>query len=240
MAGVPGPLTRLGVLVPSSNSNAETLTASILAGQPDLGVHYSRFRLPPSLDDAVDLGVLGGAPGLLADAELQAIAFHGTSGSWTGINGDRALCSELETVCGAPATTASVAVVDALAALSATRVGLLFPGPATIAAQIRDEYARFGINVQAVSVPASAMSNPEIARLADADIEAMARPAFARDVDAVVCVGTNLRSGYLVPGLEDEFGIPVVDSAIATVWHLLRVARAARPIHGWGVLLAEH
>lgn len=238
--GVPGPGTRLGILVPSSNSNAETLTAAILAGQPDLGVHYSRFRLPPSLDDTVDLSVLGEAPALLNDADLQAIAFHGTSGSWTGITGDRALCAELEAVCGAPATTASVAVVEALGALSATRIGLVFPGPGTIASQIRREYASHGIDVQAVSVPEVAMSNPEIARLDTAAIGAMMRPAFADGLDAVVCVGTNLRSGYLVEGFEQEFGIPVVDSAIATLWKVLNLAGVPRGIPGWGALLAAH
>ncbi|MET3176291.1 UNVERIFIED_ORG: maleate isomerase [Arthrobacter sp. UYCu721] len=239
--GVPGPGTRLGILVPSSNSNAETLTAAILAGQPDLGVHYSRFRLPPSLDDTVDLSVLGEAPALLNDADLQAIAFHGTSGSWTGITSDRALCAELEAVCGGvPATTASVAVVEALAALTATRVGVVFPGPRAIALRIQREYANHGIDVQAVSVPEVAMSNPEIARLDTAAIGAMMRPAFADGLDAVVCVGTNLRSGYLVEGFEQEFGIPVVDSAIATLWHVLNLAGVSRQIPGWGALLAAH
>lgn len=236
--GVPGPGTRLGILVPSSNSNAETLTASILAEQPDLGVHYSRFRLPPSLDDKVDLGVLGEAPELLNDAALQAIAFHGTSGSWTGIDGDRALCAQLEAVCGAPATTASVAVVEALGALSATRIGLVFPGPGSIAAGIQREFSSHGLDVQSISVPEAAMSNPEIARLDAAAIGAMMRPAFVPGLDAVVCVGTNLRSGYLVEGFEQEFGIPVVDSAIATLWHLLHLAGVSRPIPGWGALLA--
>lgn len=230
----------MGILVPSSNSNAETLTAAILAGQPDLGVHYSRFRLPPSLDDTVDLSVLGEAPALLNDADLQAIAFHGTSGSWTGITGDRALCAELEALCGAPATTASVAVVEALCALSATRIGLVFPGPGTIASKIQREYASHGIDVQAVSVPEVPMSNPEIARLDTAAISAMMRPAFADGLDAVVCVGTNLRSGYLVEGFEQEYGIPVVDSAIATLWQVLSLAGVSRRIPGWGALLEAH
>lgn len=238
--GAPGPGTRLGILVPSSNSNAETLTAAILAGQPDLGVHYSRFRLPPSLDDTVDLTVLGQAPALLNDADLQAVAFHGTSGSWTGITGDRALCAELEAVCGAPATTASLAVVEALGALSATRIGLVFPGPGTIASGIQQEYANHGIDVQAVSVPDVAMGNPEIARLDSAAIGAMMRPAFTHGLDAVVCVGTNLRSGYLVAEFEQEFGIPVVDSAVATLWQMLNLAGVSRPIPGWGALLAAH
>lgn len=237
-APIPGPRTRLGILVPSTNSNAETLTAAILAGQPDIGVHYSRFSLPPSLEDAVDLSVLGEAPSLLADMELDAIAFHGTSGSWTGIGGDRDLCKELEAVTDAPATTASVATLEALNTLSASRVAVVFPGPAAIAAQIRKEYSGHGVEVAGLSVPDKERSNPEIAKMTSGEIRELIRPAFQQDVDAVVCVGTNLRSGYLVPGLEKEYGVPVVDSAVATLWHLLRIAGVERSIPGWGRLLS--
>lgn len=235
---VPGPKSRLGILVPSSNSNAESMTAAILAQQPDLGVHYSRFRLPPNLDDAVDLSVLGDAPALLGDAEIGSIAFHGTSGSWTGLDGDRALCRELAASTGAPATTASLAILEALRALAVSRIAVVFPGPQAIGDLIRGEHAAHGVNVVGVSVPASAMTNPEISRLGRREIEAMMRPAFEYDAEAVVCVGTNLRSGYLVADLEQQFGVPVIDSAIATLWQLLRIAGVARPIQGWGALLA--
>lgn len=235
---IPGPKARLGILVPSSNSNAESITAAILALQPDLGVHYSRFRLPRNLDDAIDLNVLGDAPTLLADAEIRATAFHGTSGSWTGIEGDRALCQELKHATGAPATTASLAILDACSALTVSRVAVVFPGPQGVGDLIRPEYAAHGLNVIGLSVPAFAMSNPEISRLSRGEIEALMLPAFEYEAEAVVCVGTNLRSGYLVADLEQRFGVPVIDSAVATLWQLLRVAGVGRPIQGWGALFA--
>ncbi|MEA5455990.1 aspartate/glutamate racemase family protein [Sinomonas sp. JGH33] len=235
-AGAPGPRVRLGMLVPSSNSNAETLTAALLAHRPDVGVHYSRFRLPPELGDAIDAAVLGDAPSLLADAELDAVAFHGTSGSWVGLDGDRNLSASLAAATGAPATTASLAVVDALAALGATRIAVVFPGPAPIADLIAQEYARSGLEVVATSTPETVLSNPEIARLPAEDIATLMRPAFVPDAEAVVCIGTNLRAGYLVPEFEREFGVPVVDSAVATLWKLLRLAGAAQPTPGWGRL----
>ena len=82
------------------------------------------------------------------------------------------------------------------------------------------------------------MSNPEIAGLDAGAIGALMRPAFSPGLDAVVCVGTNLRSGYLVEAFEQELGIPVVDSAIATLWHVVYLAGVSRPIRGWGGLLA--
>lgn len=226
------------MLVPSSNSNAESLTADILAASPDIGVHYSRFRLPADLDDRIDAKVLGDAPSLLGDAELDAIAFHGTSGSWTGLEGDRVLAESLTVASGAPATTASLALVAALGTLDAGRVAVVFPGPASIVALIEREYTSCGLEVVRSSVPATSMSNPEISRMSRADIAALMRPAFGPGIDAVVCIGTNLRSAYLAAGFESEFGVPVVDSATATLWHLLRLAGTARPIPGWGALLA--
>jgi maleate isomerase len=74
--------------------------------------------------------------------------------------------------------------------------------------------------------------------MSGADIGALMRPAFGSDIDAVVCIGTNLRSAYLAAGFESEFGVPVVDSATATLWQLLQLAGTARPIPGWGALLA--
>jgi maleate isomerase len=234
---LPGPSVRLGILVPSSNSNAETLTAALLADRSDIGVHYSRFRLPPQLGDAINPAVLGNAPDLLADIEPDALAFHGTSGSWVGLDGDRELCAQLAERTGAPTTTASLAVVEALAALSVTRVAVVFPGPASILRLIAEEYARHGLEVVATSSPSVVLSNPEIARLDADEIAGLMRPAFASDAEAVVCIGTNLRSGYLGRYFEREFRVPVVDSAVATLWELLRLAGAAKPVAGWGRLM---
>jgi len=235
----PGPSRRLGVLVPSSNSNAESSILRMLAAEDDVSAHFSRFRLPADLGDRIDAGVLGDAPALLADAEPDAVAFHGTSGSWTGFAGERSLCAQLETVVGAPATTATLAVRAALAELGLERVGLVFPGPRAIAEDIVVQYAADGIGMPVISVPDVQLANAEIARVGGDRIDALMRPAFRDGVDGVVCIGTNLRSAYRVAAFEAEYGIPVVDSATATLWHLLRRAGARRAIAGWGALLAS-
>lgn len=238
-SSAPGPSLRLGVLAPSSNSNAESSIQRMLAGQEDVAAHFSRFRLPASLGDRIDAEVLGGAPALLADVEPDAIAFHGTSGSWTGFDGDRLLCEQLTAVVGAPATTASLAVRAALEALGLRSVGLVFPGPHEIAEAIAEQYGADGIRIQMVSAPEVELANAEIARVGEDWIDDLMRPAFAGDVDGVVCIGTNLRSAYRVAEFEAEFGIPVIDSATATLWRLLELSGAARPILGWGCLLAR-
>lgn len=235
----PGPDRRLGVLVPSSNSNAESSISRMLVDHAGIGVHYSRFSLPPDLDSVIDRTVLGDAPMLLAEVEPEGVAFHGTSGSWKGLDADRRLCDELERLFSAPVTTASLAVVEALAILGLSRVGLVFPGPAEIAEQIVDEYARNDIQVRTVAGLGRNLTNAEIARLSTEEIDAFATPAFNGDVDAVVCIGTNMRSAYLVEGWERTYGVPVVDSATATLWKLLRMIGAGTTISGWGTLLSD-
>jgi maleate isomerase len=210
----------------------------MLSGQQDIGVHYSRFALPADLDIAIDRKVLGPAPDLLAEVQPDAVAFHGTSGSWKGLDADRALCAELAEVLHAPATTASLAVVEALTDLQVSRLGLVFPGPRGVADQIVEEYARHHLDILRVAGPMREMGNAEIARLSVDEIEEMALPAFGAEVDAVICIGTNMRSAYRVAEWEQRFGVPVIDSATATLWQLLRLAGAQRSIQGWGGLLA--
>ncbi|MFE4413980.1 hypothetical protein [Streptomyces sp. NPDC056821] len=227
--------TRLGLIVPSSNTNAESLTARMLAGT-DVVALASRFPLPADLAAVVDDALLGPAAELIAEAGVCALAFHGTSGSWLGLDADRRTCATLRDRTGVAATTASLATVSALQALGAQRVGLVFPGPAEIADGIAREYGALGIDVVAIATAPRPLTNPEISRLDGGEIAAMIRPAAAPGADAVVCVGTNLRAAYLVADLEREFGVPVVDSAAATVWELLGMADRLRELPGWGAL----
>lgn len=235
--GIPGPAVRLGILVPSSNSNAESITARMLKDQPDISVHYSRFPLPASPDEPIDQDVLGNAPSLLRDIEVDGVAFHGTSGSWTGLEAEERLCQNLAAAVGAPVTTASMAMIAALHALSARRISIVFLGPPELIPVIQHEYAYHSLEITGSASSEVAMSNQEIGRLDRQGIEALMRPAFDVEADAVVCIGTNLRSGYLAAAFEAEYGIPVIDSATATLWHLLRVAGVGRPIPGWGTLM---
>ncbi|WP_037367997.1 maleate cis-trans isomerase family protein [Amycolatopsis orientalis] len=227
--------TRLGLIVPSSNTNAEPLTAAMLAGTRATAL-ASRFPLPADLDAVIDAALIGPAADLLAEAGISALAFHGTSGSWLGLEHDRALAAGLAKRVSTAATTASLALVAAVEAVGAKKVGLVFPGPSPIADTIAEEYAAAGIEVVSRSVPPRPMTNPEISALPFPEISALVSAAASAAAEAIVCVGTNLRAAYLVPELEARLGVPVVDSAAATVWHLLGLAGAPSRLQGWGRL----
>jgi len=75
------------MLTPSSNSVLEPVTCAMLAGTPDISAHFSRFRVTEiALDaqalDQFDPSRMLPAVDLLADAEVDAMAWNGTSASW--------------------------------------------------------------------------------------------------------------------------------------------------------------
>jgi maleate isomerase len=230
-------MARLGILTPASNTNVEPTTYAMLAGVAGVTAHFSRFALPPSLDVTIDAEVLGPAASLLAQAEVDVLAFHGTAGSWTGLEGDRALCAELERVTGIPATTASLATVEAVKALDARTLALVFPGEAWITNDIASEYAREGLTIAHVSRTERYASNLEIGRADPADIEALLAAAIVDGVDAVVVIGTNLAAAAHVDALERAHDTTVVDSTAATTWQLLRMTGVDADLTGWGRLL---
>jgi maleate isomerase len=225
------------VITPSSNTNAEPLTYALLAEVPDVTAHFSRFALPPQLDVTVTAELLLPAATLLAEALVDALVFHGTSGSWRGIDGDLRLCGALEAATGIPTTTATLATLAAIRSFgSDRRIGLAFPGTAEIAGQIEAEYARHGISLVAVASDDAVNTNHQIAALSDSQVLDLIEAGCVNDADAVVVIGTNLRAAHFAAEVERALDVTVIDSAAATVWHLLGLAGiGARPT-SWGRL----
>lgn len=234
-------IRRIGLLVPASNTNAEPLTAAVLRDVPEVEVFASRFRLPASLDARIDRAVLGEAVPLIAEIGPDVIAFHGTAGSWTGVDADAALAAELAAATGAAAgTTATQAMYAALAALGARSVSVVFPGSDEIVSGIAAELGARGIEVVGRSALPADLTNSQIAALESDSIESLLVGGYREGADAVLCVGTNLRAGPLVDELEERLGLPVVDSAVAVAWHVLRLAGVSAAVPGWGSLLSSH
>lgn len=232
---------RLGMLVPANNTNAEPLTAAVLRDVPGVELFATRFRLPASLTAQIDLDLLGESVDLIGGVRPDVIAFHGTAGSWTGIDHDARLALALAERTGADAgTTATQAMLAALAAVEARRIAIVFPGMSGIVDGISREFGTRGIHVAGRSTLSADLSNPEIAALSVPEIRTLVLSADTANVDAVLCVGTNLHAGYLVEELEATIGLPVIDSAVAVAWHLLRSAGVTGRVPGWGSLLRDH
>src|SRR4051794_17666327 len=122
----------LGMLTPSSNTRLEPLTCRLLDGLPQVTAHFSRFRV-------VDVGLAAvgqfepepilAAAQLLADARVDSIVWSGTSGAWQGIDADHRLCAAITDRTGVPASTSTLALIDACERRRIKKLGLVTPYP---------------------------------------------------------------------------------------------------------------
>jgi len=236
---------RLGMLTPSSNTALEPLTAALLARTPHVTAHFARLRVTEIALSAAALGQFDHAPqlaaaDLLADAKVHAIAWNGTAGGWRGFDADRALCAAITARTGAPATTSTLATLDALAALGARRIAFVTPYLAEVQRAIVGNFGAAGFDVVAERHLGD-RGNFSFAAFDEAVIEAMVRAVAAERPDAIAIYCTNFRGTRLVERLEAETGVTILDSIAVTAWGALRAAGADPSIiAGWGSLFRRN
>jgi len=231
---------RLGFITPSSNTWVEPLSTAMVAGLGGgVTAHFTRLKVTSIGLAAEQLAQFEAEPmvaaaRLLADCEVQAIAWNGTSGSWIGLDADRATCRAIEEATGVPATTATLAIVEALHAYGVRSYGLAVPYLADVAARIVDTYRAEGLECSTERHLGIAR-NADFGRVGEAGIESLLRSA-APGAEAIAVVCTNLAAAPLVEKLERSLGIPIVDSITATVWKALELAAPGLILPGWGDL----
>lgn len=219
---------RLGMLTPSSNTVLEPVISRMVAGLSDLSAHFSRFAVteialsPIALEQFAPAGMVTAAR-LLADAKVDAIAWNGTSGAWLGFEQDERLCADIAAATGLPATTSALAFRDAFRMLGVQRIGLVTPYTQDVQDRIMRNWAADGF-------PCSAKrglglhDNFSFADVSEARVADMVRAVAQEGCEAVAIVCTNLRGAFVAPALEQELGIPVLDSVTVTVWRSLQMA----------------
>ncbi|RZN10496.1 Asp/Glu/hydantoin racemase [Bradyrhizobium genosp. SA-3] len=219
---------RLGMITPSSNSVLEPVTSAMLHGAPGVTAHFSRFRVTEIALDAAalsqfDASAMLPAADLLADAKVDAIAWNGTSASWLGIGRDRGLCEAITARTGVPATTSTLACIDAARTLGAKRVGLVSPYTDDVQRRIADVWAEEGIASHAER-HLGLRDNFSFGEVTSATIAEMIRAVAADGADAIVILCTNLDGAALAASLERELDITVLDSVAVTLWRTLGLA----------------
>jgi maleate isomerase len=226
------------MLTPSSNTVLEPMLARMTA-ETDISVHFSRFRVTEISLSQQGLGQFAfegmvAAAELLAHAKVDAIAWNGTSAGWLGFPQDEELCTRIKAATGIGATSSVLAFRDAFRALGTTRVGLVTP-------YTPDVQRRIMTNWEAVGFPCSSerhldlADNYSFAEVREETIADMVRLVAAEGCEAVAIVCTNMRGAAIVPALEAELGIPVIDSVSVTLWATLRLIGAATDsFSDWG------
>jgi maleate isomerase len=234
----------LGMLTPSSNTVLEPVCAAMLRGLPDVSAHFTRFRVTEISLGAASLSQFDDDPmlhaaSLLADARVDAICWNGTSASWLGFDRDRALCRAIADSTGVAATSAVLAVGEIFREMGARRFGLVSPYLGDVQERIVDNLSGEGFACVAER-HLDIRDNFSFSDVSGDTLTAMIRQVADGGPDIITVMCTNLGAAPLAEQLEQEIGIPIIDSTAAALWGALRIAGVdpAR-VTGWGRLFRE-
>jgi maleate cis-trans isomerase len=220
---------RVGLIVPPNNTVNEAEWAAFMP--PGVSFHCARFHLNPASRSSEEIATLkeglAGACGLLAEADLDAIAFGCTAPS--AINPRRDMETWMQGITKQPCVTAAAAVVDALVALGVRKVALLSPFSGALTEHEANFMRGEGLEVVATHSLGHQTYAPgrklEIHRIPPKDVAATAMGLDLQAAEALVLSGTNLVTMEVIAELEAALGLPVVSSNQATLWSTLRKAR---------------
>ena len=234
----------LGMLTPSSNTVLEPFTAAMLADLPEVSAHFGRFRVTEISLREKALGQFDNAPlldtaDMLADAQVDVIAWNGTSAGWMGFNADRTLCSTITEKTGIPASSSVLALNEVFALTGVARFGLVTPYLDEIQERIIGNYAKEGFSCVAERHLRD-RGNFSFSEIGEDQIAEMIREVAAEKPDAITVFCTNMRAAPLADRLESEIGIPVYDTVATAVWKSLKIAGVdPRRVKGWGRLFTD-
>lgn len=234
--------SRIGMLTPSSNTVLEPVTTRLGASlAARLTVHFSRFRVTvisdaPHSHEQFEFSPMLEAARLLADARVDVIVWNGTSGAWEGLDKDRALSNLIQSETSIPATTATLALLDAFQKFHVRRFGLVVPYTDAITERIKVTLRAAGFACVAATNERLS-TNFEFAEVSPDLLASRVRQVAQARPDAVVIHCTNLNGAGIVQELEEELGIPVIDSVAVAFWGALRCLNIDTSINGYGSLL---
>jgi maleate isomerase len=227
-----GSWPRLGLVVLSTDEVLEHEARGLLAAR-DIRLVHSRIRSAPAVTPASLREMQGRMPvsaGLLPDG-LDVIGYGCTSASV--FIGPTSVAEAIATVHpGVPVTNPISAVVDALRAFGARRIGLVTPYTAQVSGPMRAFLAWEWIET-AEEISFGEEDDRRVARITPAStLAAILAAGQADGIEAVFTSCTNLRSFDVIDEAEARLNLPVISSNLALIWHMLRLARV--DARGWG------
>lgn len=172
----------------------------------------------------------------LADARPQAVMWACTSGSFVfGPDGARSQAAKVAAAAGVPASSTSIAFVDALRHLGIRRVAVAASYPHDVAEHFVQFLSADGVQVVAMGshgiITAAEVGTLEPDRVVD-----MVTAADHPDAEAVLLPDTAMHTLAVIDRLEAAVGKPVLTANQVTVWKGLQLVGAAPAIPGLGRL----
>jgi maleate cis-trans isomerase len=191
------------------------------------------------VDALLDLGSqarLADGAALLAVEKPDAVMWACTSGSFVfGPQGARNQASGVAAALGVPASSTSLAFVDALKALGVRRVAVAASYPEDVA----KHFVRFltAGGAEVVSMGSHGIiTAAEVGTLETAQVIAMVKAADHPDAEAVLVPDTAMHTLAIVDKLEAAVGKPVLTANQVTVWKGLELLGSPPMLPGLGAL----
>jgi maleate isomerase len=234
----------LGMLTPSSNTILEPISQAMIAGLPEVSVHFSRFKvteiaLSPSALAQFDDGEILRAAELLAHAKVDVIGWNGTSSGWLGFDADVRLCERITAATGIAATTSMLALNEVLAATDVKQLGFVTPYRDDVQDRILTNYGALGLACRGER-HLGLQDNFSFSEVTRQQIAEMTRAVAREAPQAIAVICTNLNAAWLVDGLEREVGIPIYDTIATVIWKSLILAGVdPSRVTGWGTLFRK-
>lgn len=194
------------------------------------------FRRTGLEDDRAMIDGVAAAATLLADAEVDLIAFNCTAASM--LAGPDEIRSRVAEATGGIGCVSTIeAVVGALSAVGATRIALLNPYPADVEEAEVGYFTEQGLTVVDRAGPAC-RTPVEQGAIHPTDWVRFAEEADTSTADAVLisCAGTQTADAIAL--IEQSTGLPVITSNQALLWLVLATSGITDPLPQYGRLLA--
>lgn len=204
-------------------------------------VHTSVGVDAHAVDALLDLGgadrLAEGARKLLAgDRVPEALLWACTSGSFVfGWDGARRQVDQLSELSGLPASSTSIAFVNAVKELGLTKVAVAASYPQDVAARFVDFLDAGGIEV-ATMRSHDIFTAAEVGLLGREQVLELVQNLDTAGAEAILVPDTAMHSLAWIDDLERAAGRPVLTANQVTIWEGLRLLGEVPPIPGLGAL----
>jgi maleate isomerase len=245
--------TRLGLIVPSSNTTMETELPEMFARRMQVmpeerfTFHSSRMRMQEvTVEALLQMDRDSNRCAVeLADAECDALAYAClvaimAQGPGTHVAAEERLARVArEEGCDVPVVSSAGALLRGLAAIGARRISMVTPYVPALTQKVVEYIEDAGVEVVDV-VSLGVADNCAVGRLDPVNLPEIASGLKRDGCDAIVlsaCV--QMPSLAAVPEAEARLELPVLSAAIATTWDLLTSLGRSTVVPEAGYLLSE-
>ena len=232
-------MSRIGLLVPSSNTTVEPEFYRALP--KGVTLHVARLFLAQIATDSIANTVrdLETQSRNLATADVDVIVLGAAAPSFLkGLGYDREMAQKITAASGKPATTTSTALIEALHHLGVSKVvlGAAYDDKVNAIAQSFLEANGFNVlSAQGLGL----VDNLVVGRLDENSAYEFARKIDRPDAEAIVLACTNWKTLDMIERLERELGKPVISTTQVSIWAALRAVGRIEGVPGYGRLLRD-